>query len=108
MPVAALIGLSIDVVFRTLIGYGLSRFFQPCRQQLEIEKLLDVERRCGHGLHVTRMATEANLKICAETGDCTSRRAIPRNRVETSDAISRRSRLWHRATGILASNQARV
>ena len=107
MPVAALTGFSIDVAFRILIGYGLSRFFQPCRQQLEIEKLLDVERRCGHGLHVTRMATEANLKI-AETADSTSQRVIRRNHVETSDAISRRFRLWHRAIGIVASIQARV
>src|SRR5215217_4853539 len=59
---AAAAAVSIGIAFRTFVGYRPSRFFQPCRQQLEIEKLLDVRRRCGHGLHVTRTATEANLK----------------------------------------------
>src|SRR6266478_1009516 len=57
------------------IASRLSRFFYPCRQQLQIEKIDSLNGRLGHRLHVTRMATEANVKNLSKDGPLRSLKA---------------------------------
>ena len=57
------------------IASRLGRFFHPCRQQLQIEKIDSLNSRLGHRLHVTRMATEANVKNLSKDGTLRSRKA---------------------------------
>src|SRR6266481_2662696 len=52
----------------TRIASRLRRLFHPCRQQLQIEKIDSLNSRLGHRLHVTRMATEANVKNLSKDG----------------------------------------
>src|SRR6266436_5950245 len=57
------------------IASRLSRFFYPCRQQLQIEKIDSLNGRLGHRLHVPRMATEANVKNLGKDGPLRSLKA---------------------------------
>src|SRR5205809_6986987 len=57
------------------IASRLGRFFDPCRQQLQVEKIGSLNSRLGHRLHVTRMATEANVKNLGKDGPLRSLKA---------------------------------